>query len=155
MTGGEARYFDERTRIEQGHTKYRDKLRAEGKLDRLAGLLEAILVGEFGADEEFAAALRFRQVELSWQLVGQHAPQFSDGRLRLKADEHLCAAAEIEAIGGSFDSQRPDAEGDGEDREAEDEKRSEGARTNDGTLRWSRLKCPRPPRGLMFHASRP
>jgi acetyl-CoA carboxylase carboxyltransferase component len=40
---GEDRYFRERARIEQGHVKYRDKLRAEGKLfvrDRLKLLLD-------------------------------------------------------------------------------------------------------------------
>jgi acetyl-CoA carboxylase carboxyltransferase component len=40
---GEDRHFRERARIEQGHTKYRDKLRAEGKLfvrDRLKLLLD-------------------------------------------------------------------------------------------------------------------
>jgi acetyl-CoA carboxylase carboxyltransferase component len=39
----EERYFKERARIEQGHTRYRDKLRAEGKLfvrDRLTLLLD-------------------------------------------------------------------------------------------------------------------
>ena len=39
----EDRYFAERARIEQGHVKYRDKLRAEGKLfvrDRLKLLLD-------------------------------------------------------------------------------------------------------------------
>ena len=43
MSQGEERYFRERARIEQGHTKYRDKLRAEGKLfvrDRLELLLD-------------------------------------------------------------------------------------------------------------------
>jgi acetyl-CoA carboxylase carboxyltransferase component len=43
MSHGEERYFQERARIEQGHTRYRDKLRAEGKLfvrDRLALLLD-------------------------------------------------------------------------------------------------------------------
>ena len=43
MSQGEERYFQERARIEQGHTKYRDKLRAEGKLfvrDRLKLLLD-------------------------------------------------------------------------------------------------------------------
>jgi acetyl-CoA carboxylase carboxyltransferase component len=43
MSQGEERYFQERARIEQGHTKYRDKLRAEGKLfvrDRLNLLLD-------------------------------------------------------------------------------------------------------------------
>jgi methylmalonyl-CoA decarboxylase subunit alpha len=43
MSQGEERYFQERARIEQGHTKYRDKLRAEGKLfvrDRLTLLLD-------------------------------------------------------------------------------------------------------------------
>lgn len=43
MSEGEDRYFRERARIEQGHVKYRDKLRAEGKLfvrDRLALLLD-------------------------------------------------------------------------------------------------------------------
>jgi len=44
MSQGEDRYFQERARIEQGHTRYRDKLRAEGKLfvrDRLKLLLDA------------------------------------------------------------------------------------------------------------------
>jgi acetyl-CoA carboxylase carboxyltransferase component len=39
----EERYFKERARIEQGHTRYRDKLRAEGKMfvrDRLKLLLD-------------------------------------------------------------------------------------------------------------------
>jgi len=43
MASGEDRYFQERARIEQGHVKYRDKLRAEGKLfvrDRLKLLLD-------------------------------------------------------------------------------------------------------------------
>jgi acetyl-CoA carboxylase carboxyltransferase component len=43
MSQGEERYFGERARIEQGHVKYRDKLRAEGKLfvrDRLKLLLD-------------------------------------------------------------------------------------------------------------------
>ena len=43
MSQGEERYFQERARIEQGHTKYREKLRAEGKLfvrDRLTLLLD-------------------------------------------------------------------------------------------------------------------
>jgi len=43
MSSGEERYFQERARIEQGHTKYRDKLREEGKLfvrDRLKLLLD-------------------------------------------------------------------------------------------------------------------
>ncbi len=43
MSEGEERYFRERARIEQGHVKYRDKLRAEGKLfvrDRLKLLLD-------------------------------------------------------------------------------------------------------------------
>ena len=43
MSEGEDRYFRERARIEQGHVKYRDKLRAEGKLfvrDRLKLLLD-------------------------------------------------------------------------------------------------------------------
>jgi acetyl-CoA carboxylase carboxyltransferase component len=43
VTNGEERYFQERARIEQGHVKYRDKLRAEGKLfvrDRLKLLLD-------------------------------------------------------------------------------------------------------------------
>jgi acetyl-CoA carboxylase carboxyltransferase component len=41
--GGEDRYFQERARIEQGHVKYRDKLKAEGKLfvrDRLKLLVD-------------------------------------------------------------------------------------------------------------------
>jgi acetyl-CoA carboxylase carboxyltransferase component len=43
MSQGEERYHAERARIEQGHTKYRDKLRAEGKMfvrDRLKLLLD-------------------------------------------------------------------------------------------------------------------
>ncbi len=43
MSQGEERYFQERARIEQGHARYRDKLRAEGKLfvrDRLKLLLD-------------------------------------------------------------------------------------------------------------------
>ena len=43
MSSGEERYRQERARIEQGHTRYRDKLRAEGKLfvrDRLKLLLD-------------------------------------------------------------------------------------------------------------------
>ncbi|MBI1847244.1 MAG: acyl-CoA carboxylase subunit beta [Candidatus Rokubacteria bacterium] len=43
MSQGEERYRQERARIEQGHTKYRDKLKAEGKLfvrDRLRLLLD-------------------------------------------------------------------------------------------------------------------
>jgi RNA polymerase sigma factor (sigma-70 family) len=43
MSDGEERYVRERARIEQGHVKYREKLRAEGKLfvrDRLTLLLD-------------------------------------------------------------------------------------------------------------------
>jgi acetyl-CoA carboxylase carboxyltransferase component len=43
VTEREERYYEERARIEQGHVKYRDKLRAEGKLfvrDRLKLLLD-------------------------------------------------------------------------------------------------------------------
>ena len=43
MSEGESRYHAERARIEQGHVKYREKLRAEGKLfvrDRLKLLLD-------------------------------------------------------------------------------------------------------------------
>ena len=43
MSEGEARYHQERARIEEGHVKYREKLRAEGKLfvrDRLKLLLD-------------------------------------------------------------------------------------------------------------------
>jgi acetyl-CoA carboxylase carboxyltransferase component len=43
MSEGEERYHRERARIEQGHVKYRDKLKAEGKLfvrDRLKLLLD-------------------------------------------------------------------------------------------------------------------
>src|SRR5439155_74517 len=52
---GEDRYFRERARIEQGHTKYRDKLREEGKLfvrDRLKLLLDP--GSEFQEDWLFA-----------------------------------------------------------------------------------------------------
>jgi acetyl-CoA carboxylase carboxyltransferase component len=55
MSDGEARYLRERARIEQGHTKYRDKLRAEGKLfvrDRLELLLDP--GSEFEEDWLFA-----------------------------------------------------------------------------------------------------
>jgi acetyl-CoA carboxylase carboxyltransferase component len=51
----EERYFRERARIEQGHLKYRDKLKDEGKLfvrDRLALLLDP--GGEFQEDFLFA-----------------------------------------------------------------------------------------------------
>ncbi len=55
MSDGEARYARERTRIEQGHVKYRDKLRAEGKLfvrERLTLLLDP--GAEFQEDWLFA-----------------------------------------------------------------------------------------------------
>jgi acetyl-CoA carboxylase carboxyltransferase component len=55
MTQGEDRYHAERARIEQGHVKYRDKLRAEGKLfvrDRLKLLLDP--GSEFQEDWLFA-----------------------------------------------------------------------------------------------------
>ena len=55
MSQGEERYFQERARIEQGHAKYRDKLRAEGKLfvrDRLTLLLDP--GSEFQEDWLFA-----------------------------------------------------------------------------------------------------
>jgi acetyl-CoA carboxylase carboxyltransferase component len=55
MSQGEDRYFSERARIEQGHVKYRDKLRAEGKLfvrDRLKLLLDPD--SEFQEDWLFA-----------------------------------------------------------------------------------------------------
>src|SRR5437764_5154040 len=55
MSQGEDRYHQERARIEQGHVKYRDKLRAEGKLfvrDRLKLLLDP--GSEFQEDWLFA-----------------------------------------------------------------------------------------------------
>src|SRR6266403_3896221 len=55
VSSGEDRYFRERARIEQGHTKYRDKLREEGKLfvrDRLKLLLDP--GAEFQEDWLFA-----------------------------------------------------------------------------------------------------
>src|SRR5262245_4964371 len=55
MSQGEERYHAERARIEQGHTKYRDKLRAEGKMfvrDRLKLLLDP--GSEFQEDWLFA-----------------------------------------------------------------------------------------------------
>ena len=55
MSSGEDRYFRERARIEQGHTKYREKLREEGKLfvrDRLKLLLDP--GAEFQEDWLFA-----------------------------------------------------------------------------------------------------
>jgi acetyl-CoA carboxylase carboxyltransferase component len=57
MTSGEERYRDERARIEQGHVKYREKLRAEGKLfvrERLKLLLDPD--SEFQEDWLFARA---------------------------------------------------------------------------------------------------
>ena len=61
MSSGEERYFQERARIEQGHTKYRDKLREEGKLfvrDRLKLLLDPGT--EFQEDWLFARSERAR-----------------------------------------------------------------------------------------------
>src|SRR3989442_4913495 len=55
VSAGEERYRQERARIEQGHTKYRDKLREEGKLfvrDRLKLLLDP--GSEFQDDSLFA-----------------------------------------------------------------------------------------------------
>ena len=55
MSEGEERYFRERARIEQGHVKYREKLREEGKLfvrDRLKLLLDP--GSEFQEDWLFA-----------------------------------------------------------------------------------------------------
>jgi acetyl-CoA carboxylase carboxyltransferase component len=55
VSEGEDRYIRERARIEQGHVKYRDKLRAEGKLfvrDRLKLLLDP--GAEFQEDWLFA-----------------------------------------------------------------------------------------------------
>jgi acetyl-CoA carboxylase carboxyltransferase component len=55
VVGGEERYFQERARIEQGHVKYREKLREEGKLfvrDRLKLLLDP--GSEFQEDWLFA-----------------------------------------------------------------------------------------------------
>ncbi|HSF04444.1 MAG TPA: acyl-CoA carboxylase subunit beta [Methylomirabilota bacterium] len=57
MSEGEERYFRERSRIEQGHTRYRDKLRAEGKLfvrERLKLILDPD--SEFQEDWRFARA---------------------------------------------------------------------------------------------------
>jgi acetyl-CoA carboxylase carboxyltransferase component len=58
MTDGEERHVRERARIEQGHVKYRDKLRAEGKLfvrDRLKLLLDP--GSDFQEDWLFARSL--------------------------------------------------------------------------------------------------
>src|SRR6184192_1793867 len=55
MSQGEERYHHERARIEQGHVKYREKLREEGKLfvrDRLKLLLDP--GSEFQEDWLFA-----------------------------------------------------------------------------------------------------
>ncbi|MBI4627163.1 MAG: acyl-CoA carboxylase subunit beta, partial [Candidatus Rokubacteria bacterium] len=55
MSQGEERYWSERARIEQGHVKYREKLREEGKLfvrDRLKLLLDP--GSEFQEDWLFA-----------------------------------------------------------------------------------------------------
>src|SRR5258707_9445345 len=57
MSQGEERYHHERARIEQGHVKYRDKLKEEGKLfvrDRLKLLLDP--GSEFQEDWLFARA---------------------------------------------------------------------------------------------------
>jgi len=57
VSEGQERYFRERSRIEQGHTKYRDKLRAEGKLfvrERLKLLLDP--GSDFQEDWLFARA---------------------------------------------------------------------------------------------------
>jgi len=57
VSEGEERYSRERSRIEQGHTKYRDKLRAEGKLfvrERLKLLLDP--GSDFQEDWLFARA---------------------------------------------------------------------------------------------------
>jgi acetyl-CoA carboxylase carboxyltransferase component len=57
VTDGEARYARERARIEQGHVKYREKLKTEGKLfvrDRLKLLLDGGT--EFQEDWLFARA---------------------------------------------------------------------------------------------------
>jgi acetyl-CoA carboxylase carboxyltransferase component len=57
VSEGEDRYFRERSRIEQGHIKYRDKLRAEGKLfvrERLRLLLDS--ASEFEEEWLFARA---------------------------------------------------------------------------------------------------
>jgi acetyl-CoA carboxylase carboxyltransferase component len=57
LSEGEERYLRERARIEQGHAKYRDKLRAEGKLfvrERLKRLLDP--GSEFQEDWLFARA---------------------------------------------------------------------------------------------------
>ena len=58
MGDGEERYVRERARIEQGHVKYRDKLRAEGKVfvrDRLKLLLDP--GAEFEEDWLFARSM--------------------------------------------------------------------------------------------------
>jgi acetyl-CoA carboxylase carboxyltransferase component len=57
VSEGQDRYFRERSRIEQGHTRYRDKLRAEGKLfvrERLKLLLDP--GSEFQEEWVFARA---------------------------------------------------------------------------------------------------
>jgi methylmalonyl-CoA decarboxylase subunit alpha len=57
VSEGQDRYFRERARVEQGHTRYRDKLRAEGKLfvrERLKLLLDP--ASEFQEDWLFARA---------------------------------------------------------------------------------------------------
>jgi acetyl-CoA carboxylase carboxyltransferase component len=57
VSEGQDRYFRERARIEQGHTRYRDKLRAEGKLfvrERLKLLLDP--GSEFQEEWVFARA---------------------------------------------------------------------------------------------------
>jgi acetyl-CoA carboxylase carboxyltransferase component len=57
VSEGQDRYFRERARVEQGHTRYRDKLRAEGKLfvrERLKLLLDP--GSEFQEDWLFARA---------------------------------------------------------------------------------------------------
>ena len=76
MTEGEDRYHQERARIEQGHVKYRDKLRAEGKLfvrERLKLLLDP--GSEFEEDWLFARNQEAAHLADAGHDAGHHADQ--------------------------------------------------------------------------------
>ena len=77
MSQGEERYHHERARIEQGHVKYRDKLRAEGKLfvrDRLKLLLDpgTQLQEEWlfarNQENDTPAVMPDKRIDLNWSV---------------------------------------------------------------------------------------
>ena len=70
----EERYFRERARIEQGHVKYRDKLKDEGKLfvrDRLTLLLGPFAVHQLVDRVARGAIGAERQIKTRWQRLMQ------------------------------------------------------------------------------------